>query len=238
MSHFLPVVIIPCYNHGAKVGRVVQAAQDQGYSVIVVDDGSDEATRLACDQLASPTVTIVHHRRNGGKGAAMITGFQKALAMGYTHALQVDADAQHDLTQINAFFTLAQSHPEHLVIGSPVYDQSVPKARLYGRKITNFWVAIETASLSIPDALCGFRVYPLQKVAPLLKRPLGQRMTFDPEILVRLVWAGAAVIRAPIRVTYPEDGISHFHAQDNWALTKMHTMLCVEKLKSLFSRTP
>lgn len=234
MSNFLPVVIIPCFNHGAKVTHVVKACQDQGFSVILIDDGSDRRTYQACEQLRSATVTVLHHRKNAGKGAAMITGFQKALAMGYTHALQVDADAQHDLNQISVFFSLAQKNPRHLIVGSPVYDESVPKARLYGRKITNFWVAIETLSLDMPDALCGFRVYPLAKVKPLLSSSLGQRMTFDPEILVRLQWAHTPILSAPVRVTYPTDGLSHFHARDNWALTKMHTKLCIEKIQKIF----
>ena len=83
---------------------------------------------------------------------------------------------------------------------------------------------VNTLSLAYRDSLCGFRDYPLERVARwLAKRPrVCLRMDFDCDILVQLYWVGILVIHLPVRVFYPPDGISHFHAIENLYLSKMH----------------
>jgi hypothetical protein len=103
----------------------------------------------------------------------------------------------------------------------------VPKAREQGRKITNFWVAIETLSLKIPDAMCGFRVYPLASSWPVMKCLRNNRMGFDIEMIVRLSWAGVKMLFFPVKVHYPKDGVSNFRMfHDNVVISMTHTMLC------------
>ena len=74
------------------------------------------------------------------KGAAVMRGMREALAAGFTHALQIDADGQHDTADVPRFLELSAVHPQAVVCGQPIYDASVPKGRLYGRYITHFWV--------------------------------------------------------------------------------------------------
>jgi hypothetical protein len=114
-----------------------------------------------------------------------------------------------------------------VVCGVPVYDESVPLGRLVGRYATHVWVWINTLSLAIRDSMCGFRVYPLAGVAPVLGVPcLGRRMDFDPEVLVRLHWRGVEIVSLPTRVTYPVDGLSHFRlGLDNLLISRMHARL-------------
>jgi len=121
----------------------------------------------------------------------------------------------------------ARQHPDSLISGQPVYDDSVPKSRLYGRYVTHFWVWVETLSFSIRDSMCGFRVYPLKPCLALMaKHRLGLRMDFDTEIMVRLYWQGTRSRFLPTRVTYPADGVSHFDAvKDNIKISWMHTRL-------------
>jgi hypothetical protein len=129
------------------------------------------------------------------------------------------------------FLKAAKKHPFDLVAAMPQYDGSVPKAREQGRKITNFWVAVETLSKTIPDSMCGFRVYPLQFVWPVAKKIRTYRMGFDIEILVRLSWAGLKMYFYPIKVKYPEDGVSNFRAfGDNVEISWTHTKLCLGML--------
>ena len=118
-------------------------------------------------------------------------------------------------------------HPDAVISGCPVYDQSVPKGRLYGRYLTHVWVWINTLSLQIRDSMCGFRVYPLAATLALLNRAqIGRRMDFDVEILVRLHWQGVPIRNRPTRVIYPEDGVSHFQLwRDNARISKMHARL-------------
>ncbi|MFQ6372000.1 glycosyltransferase family 2 protein [Shewanella sp. YIC-542] len=231
-----PALVIPNYNHRNYIAQTLQRLQPLGIPCFLVDDGSDEATRHLLLQLAREHhdwVTLLTHPYNRGKGAAVITGLRHAWAQGFSHALQVDADGQHNLQDIPQLLALAQQHPSALISGLPQYDDSIPKARLYGRYITHFWVWLETLSLSIRDSMCGFRVYPLAACEALLRcETVGERMDFDTEIMVRLYWRGTPTYHLPTRVIYPPDGVSHFQGwADNWRITKMHTRLFFGMLK-------
>lgn len=240
MSEFRPCVLIPTYDNPATIRRVVSAVREYLPEVVVVDDGSGPEGRAACAALADEGLAhIVHREANGGKGAAVKTGFVEAAKLGYTHALQVDADGQHSLSDIPRFLEVAEDNPDALVLGTPVFDGSAPSARQIGRRITIFWVNLETGGRVIEDPMCGFRVYPVA-AANEVSVP-SDMMDFDPEIAVRLVWHGLPVINLPTKVRYvgaDEGGVSHFHLfKDNLLISWMHTRLCVEKVFGvLFSR--
>ncbi|HIE9451500.1 TPA: glycosyltransferase family 2 protein [Klebsiella pneumoniae] len=226
---FTPCVLIPCYNHGAMMARVLARLQPFNLPCIVVDDGSDETTRRQLAQLAAqePNLTLIRLPENAGKGAAVIRGLQAASDAGFTHAVQVDADGQHAIEDIPKLLELAQENPAALISGQPIYDDSIPRSRLYGRWITHVWVWIETLSFQLKDSMCGFRVYPVAPVLQLAQRvTLGKRMDFDTEVMVRLYWQGNTSYFVPTRVTYPLDGLSHFDAlKDNCRISLMHTRL-------------
>lgn len=227
---FKPAAVIPCYNHPQTIGLMVRAVREQGLHVIVVDDGCDAVCAGVLDALAvehAAGMTLVRLPVNQGKGGAMMAGLRKALALGYTHALQIDADGQHDVADIGTFMATAARHPQAVICGEPVYDGSVPKGRLYGRYLTHVWVWINTLSLSIRDSMCGYRVYPLAPVVALIDQvSLGKRMDFDPELLVRLLWRGVPIVSLPTKVSYPLDGISHFKMWwDNVLISRMHARL-------------
>jgi hypothetical protein len=165
----------------------------------------------------------------------VMRGFEKALAEGYTHAVQIDADHQHDPADIPRLLALSQANPEALITGIPVYDNSVPKSRLYGRYATHVMVWINTLSLSIRDSMCGFRVYPLAQTLQVWRsEAVGKRMQFDTEIMVRMYWSGITVLSLPTAVTYPADGVSHFDLwRDNLRISSMHTRLFFGMLRRL-----
>lgn len=221
--------VIPVYNHGEAVGAVVQAVRQQGLPCILVDDGSEPGCATVLDKLTAsdPLLTLVRLPKNLGKGGAVMAGLRQAASLGYSHALQIDADGQHDSADIPALLALASAHPDTLISGHPVYDDSIPKGRLYGRYVTHVWVWINTLSLSIRDSMCGFRVYPLAATLKLLDQvSLGRRMDFDIEIMVRLTWQGVRIVQMPTRVRYPADGISHFKGLlDNVLISRMHALL-------------
>lgn len=227
---FKPCIVVPVYNHEHAVTAVVQGLLRHGLHCILVDDGSAAPCARALDALAlaEPTrITLLRHAVNQGKGAAVLSGFAEADRQGYSHLLQIDADGQHDGADVPRFLAQAQAHPAAVIAGCPVYDASVPAARLYGRYATHIWVWINTLSLQIKDSMCGFRVYPVAPVLALASGgALGRRMNFDTDILVRLYWAGLEVRNLPTRVAYPADGVSHFRLwRDNVLITRMHTQL-------------
>ena len=223
-------IVIPVYNHGHAIGAVSTAVIAHGLHCILVDDGSAADCAQVLDQLAAATpqaITLLRHPQNRGKGAAVLTGMQHAAATGFSHALQIDADGQHDCADIPRFVQIAEAHPQAVIAGCPIYDDSVPALRFYARYLTHIWVWINTLSLEIKDSMCGFRLYPLTPVMGLIStRKIGEHMDFDTEILVRLYWAGLSVINLPTHVGYPTDGVSHFRAvRDNVLITRMHAVL-------------
>ncbi|MGA8893231.1 MAG: glycosyltransferase family 2 protein, partial [Anaeromyxobacteraceae bacterium] len=197
-------------------------------AVVVVDDGSgDEARAIATDLEHRGLAVVRRHERNLGKGAAVKTGLATALKLGFTHALQVDADGQHDLDDVPRFLAASHESPEALVLGRPLFDASAPSVRRRGRLISIFWTTLETGGRVIEDPLCGFRVYPV--AAALRAGARGDRMEFDPEVAVRMVWQGTPVVNLPTRVRYlstQEGGVSHFRMfRDNVRMVLVHVRL-------------
>ncbi len=239
MTDFRLALVVPVYNHGQSFGAMFPALEATGFPIIAVDDGSDQATAAMLAQLSSsPTLTVLTHGLNRGKGAAVMTGLRHAAAAGFSHVLQIDSDGQHDPTDIPRFVHAARAVPGAVVIGRPRFDASMPLGRRIGRYLTHVWVWLETLSFDITDSMCGFRIYPLQAVLPIMAaHSLGRRMDFDPEILVRLHWQGTPVLELDTRVTYPEGGRSNFRMlDDNLLITAMHTRLVAGMLWRLPGR--
>jgi len=223
-----PCAVIPVYNHETAVPAVVAALQAAGLPCVLVDDASSPACSAVLIELARHEhIYLVRLAVNQGKGGAVMAGLREASRLGFTHALQVDADGQHDLSDVATFIQASQQSPEALICGYPQYDASVPKGRLYARYLTHVWVWINSLSLRIPDSMCGFRVYPLAPTLALLDSvKLGKRMDFDPEILVRLAWRNQPMQWLATKVHYPQDGLSHFRLfHDNALISAMHTKL-------------
>ena len=228
--------IIPTYNNPRTLREVVLAVRQHVSDIVVVDDGSgEEAKAVARGLFDQGLCTVVWRPQNGGKGAAVKSGLTWAQAQGFAYALQIDADLQHDAGDIPALLAAAQPGDNILVLAQPVFDASAPRSRLIARKISKFWVAVETLSRAIGDPLCGFRVYPVALAAGLNMK--ANAMDFDPEIAVRLVWAGARVRHVPTKVVYvpaERGGVSHFRGFVDTALISWaHTRLCLEGLARL-----
>jgi predicted LPLAT superfamily acyltransferase len=232
--------VVPVFNPGPALARTLAGLAATGHPLFLHDDGSDEATRaeLARFKAAHPGIRLARWEINQGKGAAVCQALRAARAEGFTHALQVDSDGQHDLSAIASFLALGEAHPAAVIAGVPRYEGPVPPARRYGRRFTHAWVHLETLSFAIGDSLCGFRLYPLEAMARLLERgALPARMDFDTAAIVRLHWMGVPILNAPVTVTYPEDGVSHFNLlRDNLRLTRMHTRLVLGMVPGLLRR--
>jgi len=195
----------------------------------MINDGSNMQCCQTMKQLEkeNSNVSVQTHLVNLGKGAAIKTGINAALEAGFSHALQIDADAQHDLNDIPRFTELMKTHPDALIAGYPLYDETIPKHRYFGRYATHIWVWINTLSMSIKDSMCGFRIYPVQQSWNLInKERLGNRMEYDIEFIVRWQWTGQPLVQIPTKVIYPEHGLSHFRlVNDNCLIFWMHTRL-------------
>ena len=223
------VAVIPVYNHERAVPAVAGTLRAHGLPLVLVDDGSSEVCRVALEKLARDLgAHLVRRPVNGGKGAAVIAGLRKARELGFSHALQVDADGQHDLGDVPKFLERAQREPDAVICGRPLFDDSVPRLRFLSRYITHVLVWLQTLSFTkVVDSMCGFRLYPVRTVLEVVERDgAGTRMDFDIEVLVKMAWRGQALHWIDTRVSYPTDGISHYRLLiDNLWLAAMHARL-------------
>ena len=234
------LVLIPSYNPGAIVYETVRGAREFWDPVWVVVDGSTDGTAEGLRRLAEtdPGLRVLVLPKNRGKGAAVLHGISAASAVGYTHVLTMDSDAQHPAACIPEFMQRSIAEPNSVILGVPVFDASAPTIRVRGRKLSNWVANLETVGFGIKDTLYGFRVYPIADLAEVMRlQPWMRRFDFDPEAAVRLVWRGLKPvnIRAPVRYLKREEGgVSHFnYYRDNALLTWMHTRLVLEAIVRL-----
>ena len=208
--------------------------RDADLPCVLVDDASDEACARELDRLAAADakVALVRLPQNRGKGGAVTAGLQAARNLGFTHALQIDADGQHALDDVSRFIGESAAHPRALICGLPIFRADMPRVRFYSRYLTHGLVWFNTLSFDIRDSMCGFRVYPLAPVLKLLdSAKLGSRMDFDVEVLVRLHWRQQPMRWLPTQVSYPLDGVSHFRlVYDNVLMVALHARLMVGML--------
>jgi glycosyltransferase involved in cell wall biosynthesis len=226
------LVLMPAFNPGRLLADTVTDALSSWGDVWVVVDGSTDGSHGALRSIADrhPGLRVILRPRNGGKGAAVLTGSREALAAGFTHALVMDADGQHPAERIERFMEASMAAPGTLVCGRPVFGPEAPRVRRYGRKLSVGLVHLETSGKGAADPLFGFRVYPLEPLVRVLAGTRGGRhYDFDPEMAVRLAWIGMPAINLDAACRYVDrarGGISHFHyARDNLAMIGMHLRL-------------
>jgi len=231
------LVLIPTYNTGARLTATVREALAQWQPVWVIVDGStdDSVVEVVALTATEPGLRVIELPRNSGKGAAVLAGAQAALAAGFTHALVMDADGQHPADRIGDFMQASQAEPAALVLGRPVFGPEAPAVRLQGRKLSVGLVRFEIGGEGIDDPLFGFRVYPLEPLVRAMRgTPGARRYDFDPEVAVRMFWAGTPTRNVPAACRYltrEQGGVSHFHyVRDNVRMVWLHTRLIAELL--------
>ena len=221
--------LVPHFNHFQQFESFLPKLASVGLPIIVIDDGSPESELRELRLLVAeyPSATLIELGLNRGKGAAVMVGFTVAAANGYSHAIQVDADGQHKLGDVDKLLESSKALPSAIISGRPRFGKDAPMVRVYGRRVTDIWTALETLSFQIKDALCGFRIYPLAGTARITDRfHISVRMEFDTDILVKASWMGVPIRFVDTSVVYIEGGKSHFHyLWDNIRLIGLHIRL-------------
>lgn len=250
------VIAVPCYNNGSLVGAVlsdlaaIAAArrehQQAPFELIVIDDGSTDDSHEVCAQHpAQPT--ILRHRENRGKGAAIATAIAhcqqdqpngQKRAGGQGALITVDGDGQHTRPAIEALLAAAEREPQRLWLGARQMagDPNIPGSSRFGRQFSNGWVWIETGRW-LEDTQTGLRSYPLtDRFYDVATKIRCRHYDFEIAILVQSLWAGITVTETSVPVYYPppRERVSHFDAfWDNARLSRTHSRLVAQRLWQL-----
>lgn len=205
-----PCVVVPAFDAAATIGGVVDdlAAHLEGAPVIVVDDGSDDATaELARAQGAN----VLRHERNRGKGAAIATGLAEAARRGHDVVVTVDADGQHPASSARLVLHGAED-ASALVLGTrDLVRDGAPSANRFGNDVSN-WFLSRFSGRRLRDTQCGLRRYPVRETLALGVRATGY--AFEAEVVLRAIARGMSVVEVPVEVVYPpeERRVTHFRS--------------------------
>jgi glycosyltransferase involved in cell wall biosynthesis len=217
-------VLVPTYNNAATLRNVLDNLLKYTTHVLVVNDGSTDATAEILK--STPLIKVTGYKQNQGKGFALRTGFDFARSLGYHYAITIDSDGQHYADDLGAFANALAQNDNAIIIGARNMDQSaVPGRSSFGNKFSNFWFWVNTG-IKRNDTQSGYRLYPLltiEKIAFVTKK-----FEFEIEVLVRSAWAGIDVVEVPVKVYYPEKGkrVTHFRPfKDFSRISVLNTIL-------------
>ena len=212
-------VVIPALNEERAIRQVVQGVLAQGARVVVIDDGSSDAT---CERIADLPITLLRHATPEGKARGLIDGFRAALEAGCEGVITMDGDGQHDAADIPRLLAAARRHPRHIVIGARLlaHDHQ-PGARRFGNAQADFWVSWACGQ-RIVDTQSGQRYYPRESMEIALRLP-DAGFVFESEILIEAAAHGIHAVSVPIAIRYEEGArASHFRPfHDVMRITRM-----------------
>jgi len=212
------LVLIPVFNEAATIGDIVERARLHG-PVLVVDDGSTDATAARAAAAGAEVVTLEARR---GKGAALRRGFAEARRRGVARVVTLDGDGQHEPDEIPRLLKVAIEEPAALVIGGRLTGLTespgrvIPAARLAALRVAGFFIDW-LSGVAVLDTQSGFRVYPASLLAAVSPRRGG--FVLETEMLLRAADRGVTIREVPVTPIHFEDRRSRFRpARDGLAV--------------------
>lgn len=201
------VAVIPAYNEQGRIGAVVAAVAPKVAAVVVVDDGSFDAT--ATEAMAAGA-RVVRHPINRGQGAALKTGNLRALALGAEAVVHVDADGQHDPGDIEKLLAPILDGEADVVYGSRflgVEAEGMPAGRRFALRLARlFSVFVLGVPRGFTDPQSGFRALTAAAARRLDFRQ--DRMAHASELIVLLGKSGLRWREVPVRVKYTAETLA------------------------------
>lgn len=190
-------VVVPAYHEAGRIGAVVSGIKRWIGDVIVVDDGSGDAT---AEEAETAGAIVVRHVRNMGKGTALETGFRKAREGGYAYVITMDGDGQHDPADIPVFMRAYREGVAPVLVGSRMGDvKTMPLVRLLTNRFMS-WLLSREMGQRVPDTQCGYRLYAMDVLAGVPAASGG--FAAESETLMDLSQRGVRIGSVPVATIY------------------------------------
>ena len=211
MKDYKKIVLIPAYEPDEKMIGIASELNNEGFTVIVVNDGS----KPECDEYFSKVekfASVIRHEKNKGKGAAIKTGLKyvKENFVSPYAVVTVDADGQHKLEDAKKVIEKVMENPDCLVLGSRKFTGKVPLRSRFGNAVTRF-VYNSASKARVRDTQTGLRAVTDGLIDRLLEIP-GDRYEYEMNMLMILPEDGIMIIEVDIETIYLEENASsHFN---------------------------
>lgn len=190
--------VVPALDCAATIADVVEGVRGHVGDVVVVDDGSGDATGPLARAAGAE---VLRHDQRRGKGCALQAGLEWAASRGFTHAFTIDGDGQHLAQEIPVMLEAAGHNPLAIVLGERSREgHDVSPVKLFGNRFANRWVEIASGR-AFDDTQSGFRIYPV--AATLALGSHARHYGYETEVLIRALRAGVPVVCRTVRVHYP-----------------------------------
>jgi len=217
------IAIVPTYNNPNTIKNVALDIVQNGYKLIVSDDGSEIPVESLFQENEKENIIFERADINQGKGHAIELATKKAKELGYTHVISLDGDGQHLGSQIKYLDDVIVK--DEIIIGARNFEiANIPNGSKFGRWFSNFWACWDTG-YEITDSLSGFRVYPTSILDLDIKT---SRFDWEMEVIVRHADAGKEIKEVVIECYYPtaEERVSHFRKfWDTMAIVWVHIQI-------------
>ena len=195
------IVVIPSYNEARTIGSIVRNIVEMGMSVLVVDDGSTDATeRIALDSGAM----VIRHKRNQGKGYSLIRGTDYvSQKTKFEWIVLMDGDGQHHTEDIMPLMEGARDGATDMVTGNRMqYTENMPLLRYLTNRFTSAVIS-GMCHQTIPDTQCGYR---LVRAGALEQLELeSSRYDIESEMLIKAARYGLKVKSVPVQTIYGDE---------------------------------
>jgi glycosyltransferase involved in cell wall biosynthesis len=204
--------LIPCFNEAPRIAEVVRTVREHLVSVLVMDDGSTDATAAAAKAAGAE---VVQHAVNRGKGAALRVGFQHLRDSGFSWALTLDGDGQHAADDIPRFLACAETTGAPLIIGNRMTQtQAMPWVRRRVNRWMSRRISRRGGGVALPDTQCGFRLINLEALGGLALQT--EHFEIESELLLAFLRAGKNVESVPVQTIYQPGGSKINPVIDTW----------------------
>ena len=213
-------VVIPAYNEAATLRDVVERTLKVVATVIVVDDGSVDATARVVQNLP---IVLLRNDGNQGKAASLWRGMQHALQIGVHAVITLDGDGQHAPEDIPRLIEASRTLPRHIIIGARLGDpSSIPRIRYIANRVATFWISWACGQ-RLEDSQSGFRLYPASLLTGLsIRHDRSRGFVFESEVLIKAAACGYRSMAVPIPAVYKAHARpSYYRHMDSWRIARM-----------------
>jgi len=195
------IAIIPCFNEEQSIGSVILKTKRYVNQVLVVDDGSSDETKRIAQEAGA---TVISHRKNRGKGAAIRTGFQYALENDFEYVVTIDGDGQHNPLEIPALLENVIHNGHDVSIGFRVGNNSeMPLWRRVGKRVLDYTTSMGTGGF-ITDSQCGFRAFNRKAIEAITPKLKGDAFSVESEQLIKAHESGLKVVNTNVTCKYKD----------------------------------